>query len=57
MGEIQRELMLHGETSGSKNKLKVLSVVSDELQNDELHLFFKAKHYFWPHTLLSYLVK
>lgn len=31
--------MLVCETSGSKNKLKVLPVVSNVLQNAELHLF------------------
>jgi hypothetical protein len=42
-GESQRELMLVCETSGSKNKLKVLVVVSNELWNAELHLF-KEEH-------------
>lgn len=49
--------MLVGETSGSKSKFKVLPGVSNELQNAELHLFFKAKYLFWPYTLFSYIVK
>lgn len=36
--------MLVGETSGSENKLMVLSFVTNELQSAELHLFFKAEH-------------
>lgn len=51
IGETQRELMLAGETSGSKNKLKVLPVVSDELQSAELRVFFKKQSIYSGHIL------